>query len=42
MDLLLGSVALLFSGGAFLYASEIKKENEKLKERIEKIEEAIK
>ncbi len=42
MDLLLASVALLFSGGAFLYSSEIKKENGKLKDRIKNIEEAIK
>lgn len=39
--LLMVFVALIFSGASFFYASEIKKENDKLKVRIEKLEEAI-
>ena len=42
MNLLLTAAAFMFSGGAFLYSSGLKKENRKLIERPEKLEKVIK
>lgn len=41
MSIMWVAVTFLFSGAAFFYSSEVKRENVRLKERIKKIEEQI-